>query len=545
MEGVARFCINGAELVDHPLRIYISADCTIGTINQKKVYITEEADNEIPIQYDSHTGCDYYVGNDNINCRSDVITLQWTTSTSVEIKALTLAFAIQCALTRHPITKSVPVPLDNIYDSKKDITSKADVQFQAQAIEHKPYKQSIFDPSDKDVSVFIRAAGWMMKEDGNFYLVFSSSPPHDVLLMVNYLKVKGKWLMKIVDSDGNKQAIAHGENSGNEFYWLVHHNTIQIGQIYLSKQVTAQSTLQSKNSKIFERSSKQGEIQIFQYFDESNAEVADISFDAGPLVKLEIRGRLTADEKKLVLVCALNRAQVIYTIYKRIPKIVTISSTTCNCTLCEECKNKTGNPDHRSFLENLYIRAAGYSRIKNLVYFDVFSEPFVIHTVECTPRDNQRGIVKLVVKDTRNNVLWTAVQLPRDIFAFYSKENDLVGYQWKNKIFNAQNQEVMHIKQQAYMQKTRFQQESSQKVKFEIVDNNNTLLSNIDKDINCTNIYRPRARVAMAYQSILERIFAIPLAVKINSAVYKLDEWPLPEITYHYENVRGPGKSVF
>ena len=69
-----------------------------------------------------------------------------------------------CYLTRFPITESVPVSLDNIYDSKKDITSSADVQIQAQPIEHKPYKQSIFDTKDKDFSVFIRVAGWSLKE---------------------------------------------------------------------------------------------------------------------------------------------------------------------------------------------------------------------------------------------------------------------------------------------------------------------------------------------------------------------------------------------
>ena len=74
-----------------------------------------------------------------------MITLPYTTCTTVAMKASTLAFAVQYALTRHPIAESVPVSLDNIYDSKKDVTSSADVQFQAQPIEHKPYKQSIFD----------------------------------------------------------------------------------------------------------------------------------------------------------------------------------------------------------------------------------------------------------------------------------------------------------------------------------------------------------------------------------------------------------------
>ena len=99
--GITRFCINGAELVNHPLTVYISSDCTVGTIENNKIYInTDSANNNngIPIQSDSQTGCDYYIGNDIISCRSDVITLLWTASTSVEMKALTLAFAIQCAI---------------------------------------------------------------------------------------------------------------------------------------------------------------------------------------------------------------------------------------------------------------------------------------------------------------------------------------------------------------------------------------------------------------------------------------------------------------
>ena len=162
------------------------------TIKENRIYITKYAYHGIPIQYDSHTGCDYYVGNDNINCKSNVITLQWTASTSVELKALTLAFAIQCALTRHPITESVPVSLDNIYDSKKDVTSSADVQFQAQPIEHRPYKQSIFDTVDEDVAVFIRATGWYMKGNGRLYLVFNSSPPYDILFMAHQFKATQK-----------------------------------------------------------------------------------------------------------------------------------------------------------------------------------------------------------------------------------------------------------------------------------------------------------------------------------------------------------------
>ena len=170
---------------------------------------------------------------------------------------------------------------------------------------------------------------------------------------------------------------------------------------------------------------------------------------------------------------------------------------------------------------------------------------FVIHTVECTPRSGQKGIVKLVIKSECNNTLWTAVQFPEDIFAFYSNDNDLLGYQWKNLIFNDKNKEVMHIEKRIDAFKSRFMRKSAQKVNFVVLDNRNSLIATISEDINCTSIYRPNERHKIAYWNELELVFVIPLAVKINSAIYKLDEWPLPEITYHYKNVKEPGNFVF
>ena len=327
----------------------------------------------------------------------------------------------------------------------------------------------------------------------------------------------------------------------------VTHNTINIGKISQFKKVSNQNILLSTNSTIHEQNSKPGNTDIFQYYDESKTEVASITNDMRPLVKLEMCKKLSANEKKLLLCCAMNQAQVVYTIHKRIPQILPISITTCSCPLCEECRHQRKSAIYRGLLEKLYVRAAGYSRIKNLVYFDVFPDPltFVIHTVECTPRDNQRGIVKLVINDDCNDTLWTAVQFPGDIFAFYTRTNNLLGYQWKNLIFDDRKQKVMSIEKRHSMHQARFEQGFSQRISFDILDNKNSLVAIISKDINCTSIFRPRERAETNQMCMLERIFAIPLAVKMYSGAYKMDEWPLPEITYHYKSVREPGKRVF
>ena len=211
----------------------------------------------------------------------------------------------------------------------------------------------------------------------------------------------------------------------------------------------------------------------------------------------------------MLICCSINWAQIVLSINKRIPRIQPISVITCSCSLCEESKNKGKTAFYSSFISKLYIRAAGYSRIKNRVYFDVFLDKssYVIHTVECTPRDNQRGIVKHVIKGQWSNTLWTAVQLPGDIFAFYSIQNNLIGYQWKNLIFNSWHKEVLYIIKQNYAYKTGFQQKSPQKFKFAIFDQKNLLVAIITKEAGSTSVYRPKERTEMAERSMLELVF--------------------------------------
>ena len=68
--------------------------------------------------------------------------------------------------------------------------------------------------------------------------------------------------------------------------------------------------------------------------------------------------------------------------------------------------------------------------------------------------------------------------------------------------------------------------------------NKDSLVAIINKYVSRTNIYCPKERIEETNPNIFELVFALPLAVKINSTVYQLDEWPLPEITYHHKIVR-------
>ena len=284
-----------------------------------------------------------------------------------------------------------------------------------------------------------------------------------------------------------------------------------------------------------------------KYLDSFGTEIAITSNDMQPLVELKIFTTFSADMKKLVLCCSIIRAHLLFKIHTRAPRILTVSTVTCNCSRCEQCVEHKESHIAYSFLESLCIRAAGYNSLKNLVYVDVFRkiQLNVILTVECTPRKDQQGIVKLVGKSPWNHLLWTAVQFPEDILAFYSKDNQLLGYQERDAIKDSLGNKVMHIKRESYTHKFGFEQQPSQYVRFAICDHTDSLVAMIGKNVNCVFVYRNSARVRRAQPSLLELAFAVPLAVKLSSSEYHMDEWPLPEITYHYKRVRQPGQGIF
>ena len=68
----------------------------------------------------------------------------------------------------------MPEQFNRIYNSQKIFLATV-AQFQAPPIEHKPYKESVLEFIDKDVSIFVRAAGWGMASTGCFYFAFSST----------------------------------------------------------------------------------------------------------------------------------------------------------------------------------------------------------------------------------------------------------------------------------------------------------------------------------------------------------------------------------
>ena len=106
---------------------------------------------------------------------------------------------------------------------------------------------------------------------------------------------------------------------------------------------------------------------------------------------------------------------------------------------------RTWGPKLHKRTESNY--SAGCNSSKNIIYYDVISYKHkrVLSTVECTFQKKQQGFVKLVVKDPHNRTILTAVQLPDDIFALYSYENNSVSYQWKNQFMNFKNEVVMRI----------------------------------------------------------------------------------------------------
>ena len=106
-----------------------------------------------------------------------------------------------------------------------------DVQLKAQPIEHKPYKESVLEFIDKDVSIFVRAAGLGMASTGCFYFAFSFTSPHNGLFIVQHIRISDKRQTKIVDVDGKLQATSYK----SEDCMLILHNSVKIGEIVTLK----------------------------------------------------------------------------------------------------------------------------------------------------------------------------------------------------------------------------------------------------------------------------------------------------------------------
>ena len=97
------------------------------------------------------------------------------------------------------------------------------------------------------------------------------------------------------------------------------------------------------------------------------------------------------------------------------------------------------------------------------------------------PEGKLRGIVKLVVKTPWSKVECTAVQFPTDVFAFYNRTGSMIGYQWKNCIFDDRNTRVMEIRKQP--------DKNNVNEQYVILDNQPSVVAIISKGVSCTYIY--------------------------------------------------------
>ena len=525
--GVPRFYICGIEQGNHPVRVNLSAEGTVGIIKQDTIHISEDTTPETPIQAVFHADGKCYIGNTIISFKPEIVVIQWGINTPVTIKAMTIAFAIHCGLTKYPIQ------LNNIYHSQKGHFLSADVSSQAQSIECKP----AFDTFEEASTVLVRTAGSDKSGKSFLYHVFNSSTPHHIFFMAHFVKHEGGWKLEIVDTDGNQQVVATRSQFGSHVHWNITNDSASIGDIFYFKQKGKQSRLQCPGKTIDESKCRPKNSFVLTYEDPAKTRLAEISNEVPPIVTLRLLQTLSPDERKLLLCQTLILSQFLYKINKNVPQIFAISSTTGSRALSEQCVKIKTSSIFRNFVSKLYVRAVGYSRIKNIVYFNVFASEngSVSFTVECTPKKDQQGVVKLVVRGQWNDVICTAVEFPGNTLAFYSRDKNLLGCQWKNEIRNGAKKKIMRIEKNC----NKYESKHSPTAQFSICDSRNSLVAIIGKEANCTSIYRPQSRLKY---SLLEVVFAIPLAVKINSAVYKMDEWPLPEITYRYRDVKQTGK---
>ena len=526
--NVPLFCISGAEISNHPIKVYLSADSTIGTIEDQIITLADATAASISKISAENT---YTAGDSTITIASSVITIQWTNNTLAEMKAMTIAFAIQCALTCHRLQPSHS--LSDIYDSTRDVSS-SEPKVKVHPIANKPRNDSVFETAE-DVNILLRAVGWSASESKTIYYFGYSISDGQILLIAKDLYIPTVvYHQTVFDNQGNSVFSAKAEFKPDATTYHLTDNSGNIGKILHCRQSNA-ITLVSSQTTI---NAVKGEIGSTKYMDSSEALIANSKVYDDAIVELKIDQGLNSAERKLIFCTFLIQARILYKITYSIPSIFAVYLAICDCSRCQHSSSQTGVSQLLT-TDKTYIRPAGYSSKTNLIYFEKFKEAggAVLFTIECTPRKDLKGFVKLVAKDPWNETIFSAVHFSdRNILAFYSRQNNLLGYLWNSAILDRENRQIMSVVSVFQQPKNREDRYAELGRKFKILDKQGRMTAILSRNGSLVRIYRDYRRIQNTGTTPVELATITFFAIKIYCEVYKLENVPLPEITYRYKD---------
>lgn len=285
-----------------------------------------------------------------------------------------------------------------------------------------------------------------------------------------------------------------------------------------------------------------GKHGINNIFDSSGALVATIDEPMRRIVQLKFHKELSETEKKLVLAETIILSKVLYKLHTEILPAIRISTPIqSHPTLISLATKIHLNIDYlkASDCAALIIRAAGYNRYLNVVYFDVLRENHhrkSFLTLECTPTYWNRGLAQVVAKSKKGHIIFSAVSFPENkTLAIYSGIGNLLAYVCQNRIMAANDQQLMYVEEKtlAYLDEKKW----GSNLCFILYDSlTGHKLAVINRREFAIRGYITHAQREL--QQPLSTAIFISFALGLFYSHYQFDDRPMPEITYHYNDFR-------
>lgn len=391
--------------------------------------------------------------------------------------------------------------------------------------------------------IYIRASGWLEPPQGKgilFTIMEATENKYSTILLGRtYFDKSVKYTRyQVTDVNGNEQM--SNEGISDDCTVTSQYNAIgsmkydKINKTCVLQNLYPPTTLQSARGPRLPYSS-------IRVTNASGQLVAEWKHPTPGTIELEIFQELSENEIKLVLLYALMTCKIVFSLNKEC--LPTLRFSTPNSNYCPG-RTVTDSYSRNNLLRQLNydstytIRAAGRNSRLNLVYFNItdMTTNFVSLSLECTPSVDHVGFAKLVAKDEFDLELFTAVMFPADsCMAIYGTAGTLVGFEIDRHLRNGQGSAILTVNS-AYNAEEDRRYYGSRGMAFRVVDPCAPKFNNVITKINARfcNIQVHTTRSYQGQKTFLKVAFDISFTVKLFFEVFKMDKYPIPEITYCY-----------
>ena len=264
-------------------------------------------------------------------------------------------------------------------------------------------------------------------------------------------------------------------------------------------------------------------------FNSEEVELATINSSSPITLDLVWKVAVTTIQKKVIVSFIVVINQIVLKLNKKI-SFAYLTSLDCSCIKCEKGSAVVLSTDRFNKVrktQNLLVSAVGHSSRNNLMYYNVHPSNFSksLMTLECTPSKDFQGIARLEGKNPKGETIFYAINAPdSNVLAVYGSNETLKGYLEDGIIYeNAST----YLNGQAVM---RLKERDSGGVLIDLSTNNE--LVSFRSSRSSVEIQQS-PEISMDFD-FLQTAMILSFAVKYFCYQFNLDEIPIPEISYRY-----------